>query len=187
MEIKDLDADVVWEMLSFIYSGRCPRGLCELGGDLLIAADKYSLADLKLHCERALINDLSIDNACSLLILSDVHSAPRLRDKAVEFILANSRQVTKTHGWSLMLEQHRALVTEIVQNFQKAPSSGLSIASSSTSSGSNNNNNTANTNAVPPIMNHPNLMPAQPNNAANMNNAVNALNVQLPNIPQPNN
>ncbi len=50
MEIKDLDYEVVLEMLNFVYCGRCPR-LSELGADLLVAADKYSLADLKV-CAR---------------------------------------------------------------------------------------------------------------------------------------
>lgn len=120
MEIKDLEFDVVLEMLSFIYSGRCPR-LSELGAELLIAADKYSLADLKLHCEKALMGALSIDNSCEFLILSDIHSASKLREKAVEFILAHSFTITNTQGWGMMLQEHPALVTEVVQNFNRPP------------------------------------------------------------------
>jgi hypothetical protein len=48
MTITDLDADVVGEMLRFIYTGRCERGLREFAADLLVAADKYSLQDLKV-------------------------------------------------------------------------------------------------------------------------------------------
>jgi hypothetical protein len=118
VEIKDLEYEIVLEMLNFIYCGRCPR-LSELGGELLVAADKYSLGDLKLHCEKALINALHTENACELLILADVHSARRLRERAVEFILAHSYQITSTPGWQLMLSQHSRLVTEVFQHFHK--------------------------------------------------------------------
>lgn len=49
LTITDIDGDVVGEMLRFIYTGRCERGLREYAGDLLVAADKYALHDLKVR------------------------------------------------------------------------------------------------------------------------------------------
>jgi len=124
LEIKDLDFDVVMEMLNFIYSGRCPRGLTEMAAELLVAADKYRLTDLKVHCEKALISALATENACEFLILSDRHSSLRLREKSVEFILQHPREVTSTSGWDMILQQHPSLVTEIVSNFDKSSPTG---------------------------------------------------------------
>lgn len=62
MVIEDLEYDTVTEMLNFIYCGRCLKDVNEFAfaSDLLIAADKYRLEELKSHCEKALIqvNDL---------------------------------------------------------------------------------------------------------------------------------
>lgn len=35
-------------MLRFIYTGRCDRGLKEFAAELLVAADKYALTELKV-------------------------------------------------------------------------------------------------------------------------------------------
>jgi len=118
LEIKDLDYDVVQEMLNYLYCGRCNR-LNELGADLLVAADKYSLPDLKARCEKALIKALTIENACELLILSDAHSATQLKERTVEYVVRNSFEVTRTSGWQLLLKQRPELVTEVVQSFSK--------------------------------------------------------------------
>lgn len=57
MVIEDLEYDTVTEMLNFIYCGRCLRDVNEFSfaSDLLIAADKYRLEELKSHCEKALV------------------------------------------------------------------------------------------------------------------------------------
>lgn len=57
MLIEDLEYDTVMEMLNFIYCGRCLRDVSEtsFASDLLIAADKYRLEELKTHCEKTLI------------------------------------------------------------------------------------------------------------------------------------
>jgi len=117
--IEDLDYDVVSEMLSYIYSGRCSRDINDLAMELLVAADKYRLEELKAHCERHLIQSLAFDNACQLLILSDMHSAERLRARVVQFIVHHPRNITHTTGWEDIVRQHPSLVTDIVRNFDK--------------------------------------------------------------------
>uniref|UniRef100_A0A1I7X095 BTB domain-containing protein n=1 Tax=Heterorhabditis bacteriophora TaxID=37862 RepID=A0A1I7X095_HETBA len=47
LEICDLDYDVVYEMVYYIYCGRCQREISDIASDLLIAADKYRLEELK--------------------------------------------------------------------------------------------------------------------------------------------
>lgn len=118
MEIKDLDYEVVYEMLYFIYCGKTPK-VDELAADLLVAADKYSIPDLKLRCEKALISALTVDNVCDLLTLADAHAAQHLKERAVEFLVAHAANVTRTHGWQMMLRQRPELVTEVVQAFNK--------------------------------------------------------------------
>ncbi|CAI4227314.1 unnamed protein product [Auanema sp. JU1783] len=120
LEIRDLDYDVVYEMVYYIYTGRCQREISEIAGDLLVAADKYRLEELKSHCEKYLIENLSTETVCHLLVLGDMYGAPRLRSRAVQMILARPKTVTNTQGWEEILKSRPALVTDIVNNFEKS-------------------------------------------------------------------
>uniref|UniRef100_A0A915DUF7 BTB domain-containing protein n=1 Tax=Ditylenchus dipsaci TaxID=166011 RepID=A0A915DUF7_9BILA len=93
LTIKDVEFGVVKEMLNFIYSGRSSTDINEvLQSDLLIAADKYRLDELKNHCERCLIQALNHENACQLLIIGDMYRAEILRQRSVQFILQHQKK-----------------------------------------------------------------------------------------------
>lgn len=83
MYINDMDYDVIYEMVYYIYCGRCNKDITDMATALLIAADKYRLEELKSHCEKYLVENINIENACSLLIIGDLYSAPKLRKRAV--------------------------------------------------------------------------------------------------------
>jgi speckle-type POZ protein len=125
--IEDVEYSVLREMLNFIYAGRCTPDITDLASDLLIAADKYRLEELKNHCERCLMQALAHDNACQLLIISDVYNAERLRQKAVRFILHHTKDITSTPGWDQLLNSHPKLVTDIVRNFDKTTGGSSSV------------------------------------------------------------
>uniref|UniRef100_A0A0N5AB14 BTB domain-containing protein n=1 Tax=Syphacia muris TaxID=451379 RepID=A0A0N5AB14_9BILA len=120
--IEDLDYETVNEMLNFIYCGRCIKDFSEFSfaSDLLIAADKYGLEELKSRCERALVQALTYENACDLLVISDVYRAQRLRQRAVEYIIQHPLNITSTAGWDNIVKAHHDLVTEIVRHFDKS-------------------------------------------------------------------
>ena len=106
VEVKDVEPDVMAELLRFIYTGKTAANLDNMAADLLAAADKYALERLKvrnlilvlrtmLHnviyvqvmCEEALCNGLTVENVCDVLILADLHSAEQLKAqvKLVQF------------------------------------------------------------------------------------------------------
>lgn len=122
LEIPDLEYDVVVEMLNYIYCGRCSKDINHIASDLLIAADKYRLDELKTHCEKTLVEQIQIDNACEMLILGDMYGAKWLRKRAVQYILHRPKQITSTIGWEAVLRQHPQLVTDIVNQFDKGTS-----------------------------------------------------------------
>merc|ERR1711976_346777 len=112
VEITDVDPDVMAEMLRFIYTGKA-NSLEAMAADLLAAADKYALERLKVMCEEALCNGLTVENVCDVLILADLHSAEQLKAQAIEFI--NTRHVTdvmETAGWKQMVVSHPHLIAE---------------------------------------------------------------------------
>jgi len=113
VEVKDVEADVMAEMLRFIYTGKTATSLDTTAADLLAAADKYALDRLKVMCEEALCNGLTVENVSDVLILADLHSAEQLKAQAIEFI--NTRHVTdvmETAGWKQMVASHPHLIAE---------------------------------------------------------------------------
>ena len=116
--LDDIEQDVFTELLRFIYTG-CANNLNQVGENLLIAADKYGLEDLKFMCERELWNNLTVENAAQILILSDIHSADKLKNKAISFINKNSTEVIVTAGWKDMAESHPKLIVEIYVKLAK--------------------------------------------------------------------
>ncbi|CAH8588800.1 unnamed protein product [Schistosoma curassoni] len=86
VEITDMEPDTVAEVLRYIYTGQVV-GMNRLAHELLAAADKYQLERLKTMCEEALVESLSVENACDIFGLADMHNAEQLKAHTLEFIM----------------------------------------------------------------------------------------------------
>ncbi|XP_065205309.1 speckle-type POZ protein B-like isoform X19 [Planococcus citri] len=98
VDIKDINEQVVGEMLKYIYTGKCAN-LENLAGQLLEAADKYDLYRLKMMCAKTLLERLSVENAARVLLLADKHSVEELKSNVIKFIVSKSSRVFGTKGW----------------------------------------------------------------------------------------
>jgi len=117
IEILDADATVIEQMLAYIYTGFAPN-VEAIAEDLLIAANKYALEELKTDCVRVLESNLSVDNVLEMLVLGDQHEAGKLKDAAVAF-LVNRLDVfmdkTFKISWQKFKEAQPDLTTETVK------------------------------------------------------------------------
>lgn len=111
VQIKDMDKDVLHEVLEYIYTGQAPN-LSKMADDLLSAADKYALDGLKALCEDALCENLTTENAANVLILADMHSVDQLKAMAIDFINSNAFEVMRTSSWNELVTGHPHLVAE---------------------------------------------------------------------------
>lgn len=84
VEIVDVSYEIFKEVIHYIYTEEIPM-LNELAYELLQAADKYELNDLKSRCEHNLIEKLSVENAVQLLILANRHNIPGLKASVLKF------------------------------------------------------------------------------------------------------
>ena len=57
----DLSFEIVKEMLRFIYINKI-ENLHNIAHELIMAADKYGIEDLKSLCEKSLSDSVNIDN-----------------------------------------------------------------------------------------------------------------------------
>lgn len=85
VEIPDVEAEVMEELLGFLYTGKVPS-MEVYAGELLAAADKYQVDALKSIAEEALCAKLAPDSVQCFLLLADLHSATKLKAKALDYI-----------------------------------------------------------------------------------------------------
>ncbi|XP_073841535.1 speckle-type POZ protein-like [Musca autumnalis] len=94
IRIDDMDAEVIEEMLKFMYTcGNIPE---KMAAELFIAANKYSLLDLQTLCEDILIETMEVATVADILLLADRHANERLKTTAVQFIVNNIKTVKST-------------------------------------------------------------------------------------------
>ena len=67
--------------------------------ELFEAADIFGIDRLKIMCESAIMSSIDVDNAAAIFHASDMHNASSLRERAMNFILHNFDEVSKTPGF----------------------------------------------------------------------------------------
>ncbi|XP_049795323.1 CARD- and ANK-domain containing inflammasome adapter protein-like [Schistocerca nitens] len=97
--VTDVELKVLQQLLLFMYKDSTPQ-LCSMAPQLLVAADKYCILDLKGQCELQLVEDLSVENVVSTALLALRHSCPHLKETAGCFLKANLAKVMGTGGWA---------------------------------------------------------------------------------------
>ncbi|KAK4470078.1 hypothetical protein MN116_006542 [Schistosoma mekongi] len=111
VEITDMEPDTVAEVLRYIYTGQVV-GMNRLAHELLAAADKYQLERLKIMCEEALVESLSVENACDIFGLADMHNAEQLKAHTLEFIMLHAHDVCETEGYEQLVRHRPRLLNE---------------------------------------------------------------------------
>ena len=63
-------------------------------------------------CEDSLSQNLNVGNVATVLMLADMHSADQLKNIAISFCNANSKEVVETEGWKQMCSQNPHLISD---------------------------------------------------------------------------
>merc|ERR1719219_2751239 len=114
VDIQDIPPDVVHDMLLYIYTGGTPS-IGRSAGELIAAADKYQLEQLKGLCEERLCNNLEINNAVGHLVLGDLYQAHNLKNLALQFVFRNMSVVVRSRDWKERLLNHPVLMAEVME------------------------------------------------------------------------
>ena len=110
-EITDVTPAAFKALLRFIYTGHCEVG--NLAEELLVAANKYDIQDLKQICAKELGMQLTVDNAVRLLMLSDLHQSEDLKNSAMRFINKNAPAVMRKPSWPAFSKSHPILILQL--------------------------------------------------------------------------
>uniref|UniRef100_A0AAY4EU00 BTB domain-containing protein n=1 Tax=Denticeps clupeoides TaxID=299321 RepID=A0AAY4EU00_9TELE len=123
VEIQGVEPEVLKELVTFIYTGKAPN-LQDMATELLVAADMYLLERLKRMCEDALCRSLTVENAVEILIFTDLHLTPDLKEEAITFIkrcfilflsfsFSHFFDIIETPGWESLRTNHPHLIGEV--------------------------------------------------------------------------
>ena len=113
VDILDLAPSTVHLMLEYIYSGHFQQTANT--EDLLPAADKYELTQLKSACELSLSRTVNMNNCLDLLILSDIHSASQLQKACLAFTVTNLTKIMSSLSWKSKLSAHPRIMALILE------------------------------------------------------------------------
>ncbi|KAJ8680820.1 hypothetical protein QAD02_016607 [Eretmocerus hayati] len=100
VNIDDFTYDVMLEFFRYIYAAKVNDIKIHMV-DLLVAADKYALEDLKSLCEHEMIKALSLDNALNFLSLANCHNARKLEAQCLKFIVLNAKDIVESPNYDL--------------------------------------------------------------------------------------
>ena len=96
IQISDVSPDVFRHLLFHLYGGEVAEDdMKSHAKDILEAADRYGVINLKLAAEACLvkITALSIDNFFDLLLFADSKNCALLKEAAIDFMLENRDEV----------------------------------------------------------------------------------------------
>ena len=91
--ITDVKPGIFRHLLYYIYGGNVPDGeLKTHAKDIIDAADKYSIINLKLEAEAAYVKaaDITMDNAMDNLLYADAKNCALLKEAVIDFLVENS-------------------------------------------------------------------------------------------------
>lgn len=97
--LKDVNFDVMQEVLRYIYTGKV-SGNESMAVELLVAAEKYALTELKTICEKTLIDKLKFDNAFDLLLIAKTFNAKMIKAEVMDFIISRLEDYVNTTEFS---------------------------------------------------------------------------------------
>ncbi|XP_055950860.1 uncharacterized protein LOC129984941 [Argiope bruennichi] len=122
VSITDISPNVLKNMLIYIYTGKTGELSVQSAVDLLFAADKYELLDLKKVCCFHLKSHLSVENVLNTLVLGYLHDAD-LKAFAMDFICNYCEEfqtLEKTAEWKNLRQKRPDLVMDVLTSLVKA-------------------------------------------------------------------
>lgn len=120
VKIDDMDPRVFKAMLHFIYTDSLPQmdsaDATMMAQHLLAAADRYSLARLKLICEHELCSNIDKSTVTTTLALADQHGCHGLKEACFSFLKSpgNLKEITASDDLEHLMKSCPSVLKELV-------------------------------------------------------------------------
>lgn len=114
IDIKGIKWEILEEFFRFIYTGQFER-IEKIACEILDAAEKFSVSELKTYCEKVMCDNLTEDTAILYLNSAQINNAEKLKWKAVEFIAIRLRDYIEKPEFQSYRILHPEMFNEIVK------------------------------------------------------------------------
>eukprot|EP01120_Amphizonella_sp_Union-15-10_P009475 TRINITY_DN3591_c0_g1_i1.p1 TRINITY_DN3591_c0_g1~~TRINITY_DN3591_c0_g1_i1.p1 ORF type:complete len:554 (-),score=106.73 TRINITY_DN3591_c0_g1_i1:56-1717(-) len=110
--IFEISSNLFLDLLNYIYTNLVSFD-ADVVVDLLMAADRFLLEDLKERIEKDLEQVRQLDNVVDLLLISEQASSPRLKRSCIDLIVQNLDAFKSTGGFSRLEKEAPLLLRQI--------------------------------------------------------------------------
>lgn len=115
IRIEQVPHPIFLSVLEYLYTDQLRISLNN-AMDLFEAADLFCIPRLKTMCEKRMLQSINVENAASIFLASDMHSATALRQKTKKYILSHFEEVSKSYSFEEMGRNNIELVFELLQS-----------------------------------------------------------------------
>jgi speckle-type POZ protein len=114
VHFPDMSADVLEQMINFIYTGTLKTNVQALAFELFEAACEYDLDHLRQLSRISIKSNLNKHNVCQVLALADRHDETDLKEAAIMYIVCKGvNKLAKTNEWKELQKSFPHLATEV--------------------------------------------------------------------------
>ena len=113
VKIEDVSFEAMSAMLRYIYLNRIFYIQNSTYLELIMAADKYQIMDLKAECENKILKQLKFENSIALLTVADQSNALTLKTEIIDFIVENGKILIGKPEFSSMTQLHPEILCEL--------------------------------------------------------------------------
>ncbi|EFN71950.1 Speckle-type POZ protein, partial [Camponotus floridanus] len=113
VEITDIKYNILQQLLFFLQTGYLSENVqtdIKVACELIIAAEKYDLKDLKLICEGHVIKNTTKDNVAEHLKFARLNNATVLLKYALDFIKLYFRDIMDTPNFITLMQEYHELL-----------------------------------------------------------------------------
>lgn len=118
--IRDMEPGIFSHLMRYIYSGKLGELTFDSALALHEAADQYAVHRLAKRCSEVLVELLSVDNACTALVIADAHNNETFVEQVVEYMVDN-RVPHVREDWSAFCTEHSKLAVKVLNRECKIP------------------------------------------------------------------
>ena len=118
VKVENSTSETVEKMINFISTGLIPEDIDETARELIKLSTFYGIDSLTSVCENSLIKTLSVQNVIETFVFFDQYlPTSENRQKILDFMKANNREVVASPDWTMFCTNHPKLVAESYKSF----------------------------------------------------------------------
>lgn len=114
VEVKDVKPEILEQFFRFMYTGKVNE-IEKSNSELLIAAERYCVENLKSLCEESIIKSLSEENVFEYFNLADMNNAKTLKQETINFMSLHLEEFVKNQEFEKFGIQHPQVLFEVIK------------------------------------------------------------------------